>query len=147
MATNPLTRESAQLLRDVFEQGSAVAAVLVNRLADNGLTLTAARSLVKRAGLVGLLVREANSFPCVYRLNLAFDDSSLASAAAPTDRLVYSSSGARDAGALAYQGPTFDRDALTPSVGLICNDIPPPEVAAIFDHLDRRFFEHFRNVE
>lgn len=147
MATNHLTREKAQLLRDVLGQGSAASAVLVNRLANNGLTRTDARSLVKRAGMVGLLTREAGSFPCIYRLNLAFDDASLASAAAPTGRPVYGSPEARDAGALAYQGPAFDRTALTPSVGLICNDVPPPEVAAILDHLDRRFYEFFRNVE
>ncbi|MEI2428660.1 hypothetical protein RDV84_00330 [Lysobacter yananisis] len=54
---------------------------------------------------------------------------------------------AQAADAAAHQGPAVDRAAPPPSVDLICNDVPPPEVAAIFDHLDRRFFEHFRNVE
>lgn len=148
MTANHLTRDNVALLRATLGQESSVAAALVNRLANSGLTRTDARSLVKRAGLVGLLLRDVGSFPCYYRLNLAWDDSALDNAAAaPAGKPHYGSPEARDINTIAYQGPAYDRRPLTPSVGLICNDVPPPEVAAILDHLDRRFYEHFRNVE
>lgn len=148
MATNHLTRDNVALLRDVLGQGTSVSAALVNQLAAGGMTRTEARSLVKRASMVGLLTRDVGAFPCYYRLNLAWDDSVLPSAAALTaDRPRYGSPEARDINTVAYQGPAYDRRPLTPSVGLVCSDAPPPEVAAIFDHLDRRFYEHFHNVE
>jgi hypothetical protein len=54
--------------------------------------------------------------------------------------------------AIAYVGPVTDRSYGAPraSMGTACtppDDVIPPAAAALFDHLHRKFYEHFHNVE
>lgn len=133
------------LLRD--RQEPIFANELVRRLANCGCTRSEARCLIHNAEKAGLLVRTTSAVPHRYRLNPAW----VAGAAPPVSTDVrpaqHGSPEARMPTAIAYEGPAFQGDSLAPSIGLVCGEVPPPEVALILDSIGRRFYETFHNVE
>lgn len=105
-------------------------------------------SMVQRALINGKLIRTNYKRP--YRYRIAESLGELPPATPRVGRQRMPATERRDiAPALAPEwSAAAPAPGLSPSIGLVCEEeVMPPEVAVIFDSLDRRFHEIFGNVE